>query len=415
MPATKRPKPLYQRGEFKLYWRADRGTLEIVWYDEARKRERSRSAGTSVEREGRIALDNLYVEKHGGIPHCPTCGQPLRQESERVTVLIANYLETFTPKHAVHPRLGHVLDYLEAKGKNEERADRIDEDWVSEFRAWSAAEPIILSGGKVRAEPRAPATTEGSLLQLAAAIRFGGVEPAFKPMKPSEVARTPMFRSSVEQVAAMFRFCLYPTGKTIRTEKERDYRRRERANLLKYLRAAVATWARPDAIMDIDTRRERRQWHSDARVLALNPSGRRQTRKRRATIVVARQFAPHLDATTGPYIPVASVKSSWETMAAELKLPGEGEAGMKLIRRSIMTIARKRLGEEHWIQGKMFAGHVPMEISDIYALPDPANLGRALAVTEGIIDEIEKLCPGAFYLQVTAEGGNVVSIAGGKR
>jgi hypothetical protein len=414
MPATKRPKPLYQRGEFRLYRRADRDALEIVWYDDARKRERSRSAGTTIEGEGRIELDNLYVEKHGGVPHCRTCGQPLKQESERLTVLIANYLETFAPKHAVHPRLGHVLDYLEAKGKNEERADRIDEDWVSEFRTWSAAEPIILSGGKVRAEPRAPATTEGSLLQLAAAMRFGGVDPAFKPMKPAEVARTPMFRSSVEQIAAMFRFCLYPAGPTARTEKERDYRRRERANLLRYLRAAVVTWARPDAIMDIDTRRERRQWHSDARVLALNPAGRRQTRKRRATIVVARQFAPHLDATVGPYIPVNSVKSSWETMSAELKLPGEGEAGMKLIRRSIMTIARKRLGEEHWIQGKMFAGHVPMEISDIYALPDPANLGLALAVTEEIVDEIEALCPGA-YRTFTAEGSNVVTIAGAKR
>jgi hypothetical protein len=35
-------------------------------------------------------------------------------------------------------------------------------------------------------------------------------------------------------------------------------------------------------------------------------------------------------------------------------------------------------------------------VSDVYALPDPANLGRALAVTQGIIDEIEKLAPGAF-------------------
>lgn len=178
MPATKRPKPLYQRGEFRLYRRADREALEIVWYDETRKRERSRSAGTSIEREGRVALDNAYVEKHGGVPHCPTCGQPLKQESECLTVLVANYLETFPPKHAVHPRLAHVLDYLEAKGKNEERADQVDEDWVKAFRIWSAADPVILSGGKVRVEPRAPATTEGSLLQLAAAMRLAAWSPA---------------------------------------------------------------------------------------------------------------------------------------------------------------------------------------------------------------------------------------------
>lgn len=102
-------------------------------------------------------------------------------------------------------------------------------------------------------------------------------------------------------------------------------------------------------------------------------------------------------------------------MAADLALPGAGESGMKLVRRSMMTIARKRLGEEHWVQGRMMAGHVPVTISDLYALVDPANLGRVLAVTEAIIDEIETLAPGAFYGGFTAEDGNVVSIAKGLR
>jgi hypothetical protein len=75
---------------------------------------------------------------------------------------------------------------------------------------------------------------------------------------------------------------------------------------------------------------------------------------------------------------------------------------MKLIRRSVMTLARKRLGEEHWAQGRMMAGHVPTTVSDIYALPEPANLGRALAVTQSIIDEIGKLTPGAFKSAFTA-------------
>jgi hypothetical protein len=89
-------------------------------------------------------------------------------------------------------------------------------------------------------------------------------------------------------------------------------------------------------------------------------------------------------------------------MQAELAIPFDGQGGMKLIRRSVSTIARKRLGEENWIQGRMMLGHVPMTVSDIYALPDPANLGRALAVTESIIEEIEKFAPGAFYRSFTA-------------
>ena len=39
----------------------------------------------------------------------------------------------------------------------------------------------------------------------------------------------------------------------------------------------------------------------------------------------------------------------------------------------------------------------------LYAISDPANLGLALEATETIIDEIEKLCPGAFCRIVTAD------------
>lgn len=382
MPATKRPEPLYTRGEFKLY--PGRGNLEIIWYDEQRNRERSRSAGTADERAGRIALDNLYVKKHGGVPTCPTCGQALKQDGELITVLIANYLETKDPKDAVHPRLNHILDFQDATGRNDDRCDDVDGVWAQDFRDWLEAKPD---------RERAPGTIENSLIQLAAAFRHGGVEPGFDTIPTSEVNRTPQHRSDIAELARMFRYCLDPAG---RTEKEIARRRRERENLLRYLRAAVATWARPDAVMDISTDHKRRQWHSNARVLVLNPIGRRQTRKRRAVVPIASQFAPHLDETKGFYIPVHSIKSAWESMSEALGLPADGESGMKLIRRSISHMARKRLGEESWVQGRMFLGHHKPTTSDLYALLDPVNLGRALAVTEAIIDEIEAKAPGAF-------------------
>ena len=146
--------------------------------------------------------------------------------------------------------------------------------------------------------------------------------------------------------AAMFAYCLYPDSPT---PKMRERHIRERENLLRYLRAAVATWARPDAIMDISTDPKRRQWISGARVLNLNPDGRRQTRKYRPSIPIAHQFAPHLDATQGYYITVGSIKSAWEAMANHLDLPKEGESGTKLIRRSVSHLARKIIGEEHWV------------------------------------------------------------------
>lgn len=94
-------------------------------------------------------------------------------------------------------------------------------------------------------------------------------------------------------------------------------------------------------------------------------------------------------------------------MRQQLGLPTGGEAGPKLIRRSMATIVRKRIGEGSWPQGKMMLGHVKFDVSDIYAIPDPANLGLALEATETIIEEIEKLCPGAFYRIVTAKADRV--------
>lgn len=383
MPTTRRTKPLYQRGEFRLY-PGRTGILEIIWYDERRKRERSRSAGTADETKGRLALDNLYVETHGGVPVCMACGRPLDQSGERVTILIANYLETKDAKDVVHARLAHVLDFQNATDRIEDCCDQVDEEWAQTFRQWLAAKPD---------RQRAPGTIENSLVQLAAAFRMGGVNPLFGTIPLKDLSRSPQHRSQVDELARMFRYCLEPTA---RSDKEIARRRRERENLLRYLRAGIATWARPDAILDINTKPERGQWHPQPCVLALNPAGRRQTRKRRSIVPIARQFAPHLEPIDGFYIDAAAIKSAWASMARALKLPRGGQSGPKLIRRSMMTMARKRLGEEHWIQGKMMAGHVPVSVSDLYALPDPANLGRALAVTEAIIDEIEALAPGAF-------------------
>lgn len=390
MPKARRPKPIYTRGEFRLFARAGRNH-EIVWYDAARKRERSISAGTTVERAARVKLDNEYVKKHGGIQHCPECGQPLKQQGQFVTVLIANYKETKPKGDAVHPRLDHILLFVEETDRAEDRTGQVTDEWAEEFRAWMR---------KRTDRERAPGTIENSLIQLAAAFRHAGVQPLFETIPTTEVNRSPEYRASIETLAAMFRYALVPKHRA--------------KNLLRFLRAAVATWARPDAIYDISTAAGRGQWLSNARVLKLNPVGRRQTRKYRATIPIARQFAPHLDETDGAYMPVDNVRSAWEAMAAELKLPANGEAGQKLIRRSMAHLVRGLIGEERWIQGRIWLGHEKNVISDLYALFDPANLGAALTATESIMDEIESLAPGA-YRSFTAKDSNVRSIMGAKR
>lgn len=419
MPSTKRPKPIYRRGPFALYQRDGRN-LEIIWYDAARKRERSASAHTRDPEQGRLALDRLFLASQGA-RHCPTCGRPWEAEgSPLLASVIADDLILAAGKageKSIRTRLGHVARYLAAREPALTVAGA-DDAFADRFRAWMLAETTA-GGQRGRGRrPRAIGAVEGCLLQLAAAInRTPGQRAGFRRQQLGQVARSPVYRADLHTIAAMFNYCLRPAGPDIEhhfapgrpNEKLRALRIAERANLLAYLRAAVATWARPDAIYDIDSR----QWYRDARVLDLNPPHRRQTRKFRPKIPVARQFAAHLDDLEGAWLPVASIRASWGRMARTLKLPGEGEAGEKLIRRSIATIARRRIGEAQWQQGRMMLGHVKASTSDIYALPDPANLGLALATTEAIIDEIEALAPGAFNRNFTATAGKLATVETG--
>lgn len=375
MPKTKRPKPLYIRGDYKLYPRADRANLDIVWYDRTTRRERSISAGTSSVEEAIKALDRKYL----GQEACPTCGRPYERKGSLVTDAIADYLTVMADKpsfESANYRLKHMLDFVEKTNPTLLCAN-FTEKTADQFRAWMAKRTYTTPAGRVKTQSLSSA--EGCILQTAAAINATGEKAQFRSMSLRSVSNTPQHRASVAEMAAMFNYALATKG---------------RLNLLRYLRAAVATMARPDAIMDIST--ERRQWVSAAKVLNLNPEGRRQTKKHRPTIPVAKQFAAHLDATQGFYIPVASIRSEWGRMAKELGLPGDGEAGWKLIRRSMATLLRNRLGEQYMPQIERMLGHRQESMSDIYALANPAQLGAALREIEKIIREIEKLAPGAY-------------------
>jgi len=409
MPRKKRPDPLYRRGDFRLYPREGRN-LEIVRYDPIARRERISSAGTTDVQQAKSELDRLYLESNGETV-CPHCHRPYDGAmSGPVTQAMTDYMVLSAEKAsrvALKSRLSQVFDYLDETGQTGISCAQIDEGWVAKFRKWSRAQTY-------QGKPRSKATVEASIATLAAAITATQpLKANFKPIPLAQMNRTPIYRAGIPELAAMFRYCMHPKPKpNYETEKQLAALVKQRSQLLHFLRASVATWARPDAVHDINTDPKRRQWFSNARVLSLNYEGRDQTKKFRPTVPIAKQFAPHLDATDGAYITVGSVRKAWEAMAAELGLPGEREGGMKLIRRSMATLARRKIGEANWRQGEMMLGHAKHAISDIYALPDPANLGLALAATEAIIDEIDKACPGAFYRKVTATDGNVVPLNG---
>ncbi len=241
-------------------------------------------------------------------------------------------------------------------------------------------------------------------MQFAAAINATPGEKAhFKAKQQIEVTRSPSLRVDVAELAAMFNYCLRPDEES---DKLRDLRIKERATLLAYLRMAVATWARPETILAI----KRDQWHSGPRVIDLNPTRRQRTNKRLPLVPVPKQLVPHLEAMPEHWIKAATIRSPWDKMRVARGLPGDRQAGPKLIRRSMATIVRRIIGEVNWRQGEIMLGHVPFAISDIYAIPDPANLGLVLAATESVIDQIEALAPGAFYRTTTAVVSNLALV-----
>lgn len=401
---------LYSRGKYRLGWdrRADGSLrtpyLQIVWYDPAARRNRSRSTGTEDVEQAENELDALYLKKERGQAVCSACGQPLRQAARYlVTATIADYLiarESRPSIDALRARLGHVTNYLTETDRLDTACEDVDEDWITEFRDWAQEVPIVSPSGKTR--ERAAGTVEASVRQLAAAINFAHgrkdtLFPAgFTAKAPEAVSRTPSYRADIKTLAAMFRYCVDPEREEGDTDKVVDRRRRERSQLHRFLQISVATWARPDAAHDVSTERGKDQWHSNARALNLNPRGRPQTKKYRPIVPIARQIAPLLDANSGFYVSVDSVKAAFESMLDALKLPREGETGMKVVRRSMAHLARERLGERDWIEGTIMLGHKKVTTSDTYAPFNTGYLGQALRVTEEIIDAIEKLTPGAF-------------------
>lgn len=434
MPRRAKAKGIYQRGAYWLDWdrKADGSLrspyLAIFWYDPDRGRLRSLGTRTEDREAAKQALDRHYLQLTEGEAICPTCGQRRNAATGFMVVrAIADYLashEHLVSIDAVRARLTHVLRYIASTGTPDVRCEKIDEDWVRRFRAWLAAEPVTSTKGTVRAEPRSASTIENSVLQLAAAIntahkRGDTSRPAqFQPIQTKELNRTPQQRLTIEQLAAAFRY----------TQAE-THRKNERVALHRFLMISVATAARPDAAHAFTLDPAKRQWNEERRIVALNPAGRRQTKKRRATVVAPWQFARRLKAAKGPFVPVVSVRSAWDTMTDHLGWPKDGEGGMKIVRRSIAQMLRDagtpRAWSEHWRspdrkvpteQIELQLGHSDIDsVTDLYAAFDPEYLSHATAALEGIIDSIEALCPGAFHRSDTGDAGKIVPIAAAKK
>ena len=405
MPRSRSEKPLYQRGRYQLHKRPDRANFDIIWYDAAAGRQRSRSAGSGTLDAAKDALDRLYLQHERGQAVCPTCNRPW--DVKRRFALVQAMMDYDLSRQgrpsypAIHASLGHVHAYLEATSQTRIACEDITQDWIERFEAWAREVPVISPAGNVRV--RAAATVNNAVIYLAAAINAAHARrdtlfpAAFKPRSAETVNRSPEYRAGITEIAAMFGYALeYPV---------------KRLALLNFLRISVVTLIRPEHAHYISADPADGQWNSKAGTLNLLPKGEVQTKKRRPIVPVARQAREWLDATPGQLVQPVSIKSSWTRMQGKLGLPGAGQAGPKLIRRSMATLIRDRLDPRDIAELEIFLGHrASSRITDLYAPSDPAYLARARLAIESIIDEIEAAAPGAFHRTDTASGAEIITI-----
>lgn len=389
MSESKTPLPLV-RGRYRLESRPDRKYLQIAYYDPNVRRVRYVSTGTNSVEQAEAVLNRMYLQDRGE-HFCPSCGRPVDRPSPLVSVAIDDYLtkKEGTAGHAASvTRAAYLFDFL---GSSDTLplltcAAVTDLD-ANAFRAYMATRSH-------RDGAYSASSVEGALLLLRAAINaVPGEDANFVVHDLGQVANTPRFRADVATLARMFEDCLNPHG---RTDKERRVRRRERRDLLTYLRLGVATLARPDALHDLC----RAQWQPYVHILSLNPAGRPQTAKRRPDVLVPRQIVPLLDSTdAGRYIKAKDIKAAWGAMRERLGLSGHRESGPKLLRRSMAQLVRNRLTAHDAKLLSVQLGHLAStteKTTDFYASAEDHELAPVVRVIETIIDEIERLAPGAF-------------------
>lgn len=411
----------YRRGEFFLDFDYGRDgkprspNLYIWWYATDLGRYRSTSTRTADVEQAKRALDAHYLKQSRGECVCPACGRPYDTSSGHLVAdAIANYQtlhgDLQSSAEAIRARLVHVLDYLGTLPNPAVTCEEIDEEWVKGFRKWSLAQPIVgrkkNSDGEWvegKSRPRAPSTTENSVIQLRAAIQHAKalrnttVDPAFKPIQTKTLNRTPRWRPTVQNMAEMLHYA---------AESSR------RMPLFRYLIAGIGTGARPDAVMELSTDPRRQQWDSARQLLNLNPAGRQQTRKYRAHVKAPSVLSLWLDATDGQFVrtetgPVSSVRSAWDTMREELKLPQE--ATMKSIRRGVATHLRASGVRPDQVELQL--GHRALDpVTELYAPFDPTYLSEAHAALEELFAELSRIVPQVAWVNLGSLEGKLTNV-----
>lgn len=175
----------------------------------------------------------------------------------------------------------------------------------------------------------------------------------------------------------------------------------EETRLLRFSILMLALGGRPEAIKQltpgqIDTR---------DKLVSLNPDGRRQNKKYRATVPVADRLWPVLETwcEAGTVVhnegqPVVVLRKPWAAVRKAAGLPAQFTP--YALRHMVGSeLRRRRVSKE---QREAFMGHRRRNTNDLYGQFDPDYLADAKAAIDSFLGELEAACKTPLFRQVSA-------------
>lgn len=430
---------VYQRGEYWLDLAKGAGGKPVSerwyiwWYDTTTGHQRRKSTGTA---DVRLACDKL--DEHYLATHRPTT---VEQDTYEVSDAMTDYWleegQNRSSSDAIKARLKLFTLFVDHEADAGRLPspfipDAIDDAFLNRFRAWGLAQPIVArkkdEGGNWvdgKSRPRSASTVEESVIALKAALNHAFARrrtryvPPLKHKTRDQVTPQRTYRLSLDAIAEILDFTMRGSG---------NYA--GHAELLipmrRYTIAAICTLARPDAILDMNVKRERGQWMQNERRFALNPEGRFQTKKVRPVVPVVDLLHSWLAITDEWFVcryhrhfddaqqvelidqeRVASVKKGWLSTRAALGIPDGW--GPKLLRHSMATILANR--GVNLVELEMALGHrVLGKTSSRYAIFEPDYLGSVRDGINDVVNDLQRKVGRALHPTFTQLPENVVAL-----
>ena len=357
--SSKRQSLRITRGGQK-YWlsrRADRSSphWHITWYDDRKRQTRRRSTGATELSKAEEALDNFIRDQEA-----PRDAQPQ-------DILLADVLNQYNVSHA-------------KKLPSADQAARAIILWLDYFDGATVADVTGDAVDQFIESLRAQDYSEGYISRVLSVGRSA----INKAWKYGRLKFAPFIKDN--QTAADKRDA-EPRGRPLTIDEcVLLFQKATTPHAWGFHIVSITTMARPDAVMDLT--KFQANWEYGR--VNLNPPGRKQTKKYRPIVPIARALSPWLKAAPGPVVHyhgnrISSIKTMWRNLRDEAGL--DTAVNPYSWRHTLGRHLRwKRVPAD---QISIMLGHTPIDVKRtdlIYSPYDPDYCRDAIATIDDFCD-----------------------------